>query len=99
MATLVQPEDLMDCPRTTIHLHYRKSQDVHMLCFISCGIILVTVPLLSFTPDETTIAKKEVRRTTFPNGTFSYKVDMFVTPALMVSVHSGSHCGELSRFC
>jgi leishmanolysin-like peptidase len=39
--------------------------------------------LLSFIPDETTIAKKAVRRTTFPNGTFSYMVEFFVTPALM----------------
>ena len=41
--------------------------------------------LLSFIPDETTITKKAVRRTTFPNGTFSYMVEFFVTPALMVS--------------
>jgi leishmanolysin-like peptidase len=50
---------------------------------------------LAFTPDETTIAKKEVRRTTFPNGTFSYKVDMFVTPALMNEGRNHFGCDSL----
>ena len=40
--------------------------------------------LHSFFAGETTIAKKTVERTTFPNGTFSYEVEMFVTPAILV---------------
>ena len=47
-------------------------------------------------PSETTIAKKPVRRTTFPNGTFSYEVDMFVTPALMVSFMAFRYTVELN---
>ena len=42
------------------------------------------LPLDSFFAGETTIAKKTVKRTTFPNGTFSYEVEMFVTPAILV---------------
>ena len=45
----------------------------------------------SYVPDTNTVAKQEIKRTTFPNGTFSYMVDAFVTPALVVSIPSTAH--------
>lgn len=49
-----------------------------------------------YVPDTNTVAKQEIKRTTFPNGTFSYMVDAFVTPALVTEGRRYFGCDSLS---